>query len=86
MKCYTSRPKIIYLSKKVQKYSMPNPIFARPDYDRGQCAESSYLKGAEDVCLYRLSTKLDYLAKLRRHAGTMKLELLLSKRIVKLRH
>ena len=62
----SNRPKIIYLSKKVQKYSMRNPISPRLDYDRSQCAESSYFKGAGNVCFHRLSTKLDCLAKLHR--------------------
>ena len=43
-KCYTNMPKIIYLSKKVQKHlHAKSDLCQTPDYDRGQCAESSYL-------------------------------------------
>ena len=39
-KSYTNRPKIIYLSKKWTSMSVNRSLLV---YDRGQCAESSYL-------------------------------------------
>ena len=43
-KCYTNRPKIIYLFMRNSAEISPCEIRSLLDYDRGQCAKPSYLK------------------------------------------
>ena len=55
-KCYTDRPKITYLLKNAE--ISPCEIRVLIDYDRGQHADSSYLKGATSRAKFSCCNKL----------------------------